>query len=109
MPSKSLMILLLTIFLFASCAFIPEVTDELEYAQECDMVTKKLELTAKDMGKVLDHCDDPEVCLTLGLGVPIGSFVFSGSVVVIGNTLHWLEYQTTCDEGIVLQGYNMLK
>ena len=31
--------------------------------------------------------------------VTAGSAVISGSIVVTGNTLHWLEYQGTCSDG----------
>ncbi len=31
--------------------------------------------------------------------VTAGSAIISGSIVVTGNTLHWLEYQGTCSDG----------
>lgn len=35
-----------------------------------------------------------------GIAVPAGSFVVSGSIVLIGNTLHWLEYQGRCNNDV---------
>jgi len=31
--------------------------------------------------------------------VTAGSAIISGSIVITGNTLHWLEYQGTCSDG----------
>ena len=31
--------------------------------------------------------------LAIGVVIPAGTFVVSGSIVIVGNTLHWLEYQ----------------
>ena len=48
-------------------------------------------------------------CL-VGAGiVPAGTFVVSGSIVLIGNTLHWLEYQGRCDDGVIQQGLALFR
>lgn len=42
------------------------------------------------------------VCFAaLGIVIPVGSLVASGSIVLVGNTMHWLEYHGTCDEGML--------
>jgi hypothetical protein len=35
-------------------------------------------------------------CLMMGGFIGSTSAIISGSIVLIGNTIHWLEYQTTC-------------
>lgn len=32
----------------------------------------------------------------------------SGSIVLVGNTVHWLEYQGSCDEGLIQSGIQKL-
>ncbi len=46
--------------------------------------------------------EEAALCLlAFGVVIPAGSFIISGSVVLIGNTAHWLEYQGRCEQGIV--------
>ena len=33
------------------------------------------------------------------VAITAGSAVISGSIVLTGNTIHWLEYQGTCSDG----------
>lgn len=43
-------------------------------------------------------------CSALLAGVIVvtaGSALISGSIVLTGNTLHWLEYQGTCSDGFL--------
>ena len=98
-------------FFISACAFVPEVSKTQKYSNECKMFTRKLTLSAKEIkGKLCKGEDDVEACLmTFGIIVPAGSFVISGGVVLAGNTLHWLEYQGTCKDGIVLKSFNKLK
>lgn len=35
-----------------------------------------------------------------------GSAVVSGSIVLVGNTAHWLEYQGTCSDGYLARARN---
>jgi hypothetical protein len=43
-------------------------------------------------------CDD-KGCLGGVLVLSAGSALISGSIVLTGNTVHWLEYQGTCSDG----------
>jgi len=93
-------------FFATSCAFVPKISDEQKQTENCNMFTKNLTLSAT---KIEDQVcidakgnKDLEACLILfGVIVPAGSFVISGSIVLVGKTLHWLEYQGTCEEGII--------
>ena len=49
-------------------------------------------------------CNSAECLLSLlvsGSAVTATSFIVSGSIVVVGNTIHWLEKQGTCKKGVV--------
>ena len=41
--------------------------------------------------------------IAFGVVIPAGSLVVSGSVVLVGNTLRWVEYHGSCDEGAIGQ------
>lgn len=96
------LVILITCFL-GSCAFVPEVARDQHDDQNCKMFTKSLALSIREFD--VEHCDDLKdlgACLAVwGIVVPAGTFVVSGSIVLIGNTLHWLEYQGTCDDGMI--------
>lgn len=95
------MFFLVTLTLVSSCSFVPKASENQEYFAECPMLTKQLTLSVTELeGGVCDDDDDLEACLlTLGVVVPVGTLVLSGSIVVAGNTLHWLEYEATCENG----------
>ena len=38
--------------------------------------------------------------------ISTGTLIVSGSVVVVGNTVHWLEQQGSCDESITQKTVN---
>ena len=68
------------------------------------MVTRRLRLTAEQMEVSGCNNDDAGACLFVyAVGVPVVSLVASGSIVLIGNTLHWLEFHGGCDEGFIHQ------
>ena len=65
------------------------------------MATKKLTLEPK-ISKKYSLCrgkefrDDPLVCMMLNGVIASATIIVSGSIVVIGNTIHWLEYKSGC-------------
>jgi hypothetical protein len=85
----------------ASCAFLPETSENQEYYSKCKMSTKKLVLKA-DIDKKYSVCDaselkdTPLVCLVANGIVSSASIIISGSIVVLGNSIHWLEYKAGC-------------
>lgn len=87
------------------CVFLPERKVDGLVLEKCQTYTKKWKLTQKQYVD-FDNCygspAEIGVCLGLvGIVVPAGSFILSGSVVLVGNTLHWLEYKGRCkDDGI---------
>ncbi|AWB57965.1 MAG: hypothetical protein ACJAUY_002205 [Cognaticolwellia sp.] len=79
-----------------SCAFQPAL-DSQPYCQRGETFTKKLTLKATDMDDI-EICEDRnfgECLVEIGLIVPV-SFIISGSVVLLGNTLYWTEHTLSC-------------
>ena len=91
-----------TIGVLSSCVFVPKESEKQKYADNCNMYTKQLTLSAQEIkGHICNADESAEVCLMVyGIALPVGSFVISGSIVLIGNTLHWLEHQGPCSDGL---------
>ncbi|WP_298775549.1 hypothetical protein [uncultured Shewanella sp.] len=87
---------------------VPRPATTLPQYAVCNTATHQWELQTQELGS-LKACQYSNqlsgICMaTFGLIVPLGSFIVSGSVYLIGNTLHWLEYQGRCDDGFVQRG-----
>jgi len=92
---------------FTGCFYPKTVTNN---DNQCELTTKKLTLEFSDEGSqatvegmlhILQDCDEPECLYVVPIGlvvVPITSFTVSGSIVVVGNTLHWIEQQGKCED-----------
>lgn len=79
------------------CVAVPAV-DYDDASLRCNTYTQSMTLKTVEMqgGKI--YCND-EACLALILAVSAGSVVVPGSIVLTNNTIHWLEYQGTCNDG----------
>ncbi len=86
---------LLTVCL-SSCAFQPTIVPTKTYCER-DMFTNKLTLELREM-EDLSMCEGKDLgacVVAVGLIAPV-SFIVSGSVVLLGNTLYWSEYIFRC-------------
>lgn len=99
MKSKFVVILVM-IFFVHGCAFYPKVKEE---TKVCKVITKELKIEPfmplKD-AKGPSTCDS-EACLALilpMLAVSTGTYLISGTIVIVGNTVHWLELKNQCPE-----------
>ena len=64
----------------------------------CPMLTRELTLTVVEMRDAY-KCGQVNDCLAvlaLGSALFVASTVVSGSVVIVGNTLHWMERNGRC-------------
>ncbi len=97
MNIKKIIFTFLTAIALTSCAFVPSSSTEQPYYFECEMVTKKLMLETTQMGQIND-CGDGGIaeCLIMTGILGTASLIVSGSIVLIGNTLHWSEYKLRC-------------
>ena len=98
MSLKKVLFSFLAFICITSCIYVPVNSNKQPYALKCDdMVTKKLTLEERETDD-LDSCDDANLskCLVnIGIFSSL-SFIVSGSVVLLGNTLHWSEYKIRC-------------
>jgi hypothetical protein len=95
-----------SVLIISSCTFIPTVSDDQSYADNCSMLTRELTLTTEfiDFHRGCGTSAESGACfLAVAIGVPAFSFVVSGSIVLMNNTLNWLEYQGTCKTGYLAQ------
>ena len=97
---KKYLSLVLITFLIQSCIVIPKIVPEED--QECLLVTKSMTIdyyTSPDMidgavdemvNAVTSDCHEPECLILLAplITISVGSFIVSGSIVVVGNTIH---------------------
>ncbi|MBA6340962.1 hypothetical protein H4J59_08165 [Colwellia sp. MB02u-10] len=97
MSFKSLLSSFLIPIFLASCTFIPAIATKQPYYNNCDMLTKKLTLESTQL-EDLDECNDKTLgeCLVIIGIIGSASYIISGSIVLVGNTLHWSEHNLSC-------------
>jgi hypothetical protein len=116
----TVLIIALLIFIpsiyITSCLFLPKTIPD-EENQECLLVTKSMTIdyyTSPDMideavdemaNAIKSDCHEPECLLLFAplIAISVGSFIVSGSIVVVGNTIHWIEEQGRCDDSVTRQ------
>lgn len=97
---KKLVVFIVSAIL-TSCVFVPTTAQKQKYYDKCKMATKKLTVEPKVRSR-FKVCDgqglkeEPLACMVLSGLVGSATYIVSGSVVVIGNTIHWLEYKAGC-------------
>ena len=102
-----------------SCLVIPKT--EHSTVSNCELITKRWTLEFHGIGSNNEcyGCDDfvrgviecggeVEECVAILATVSIGWTVIAGSVVVVGNTIHWLEKQGSCEDSLVKNSINKL-
>ena len=95
---------------------MPATEDE----TDCELWSRKWELSVSEeeggpllegMSQTLVYCGEPE-CALYGLlaivAIPVTSFIVSGSIVIVGNTVHWVEEQGTCDDSMTQEAIGSL-
>ena len=86
---------------FTLSACVVPVMDKIEATPStCKTTTQSMSLKmANENVFVHGNCD--QACLAAALAVFAGSAIVSGSIVLTNNTVHWLEYQGTCDDSFL--------
>lgn len=92
-----LSVLLIISVISTSCVYAPKFANRQIPKEKCDLVTKKLTLKLTEANVNCGVTPDRIFNCLVGAGliVPI-SGVVSGSIVVIGNTIHWAEKELSC-------------
>ncbi len=87
--------LLLVLVLLGGCIYLPKTTEV--YSPECGTNIKRMSLTSEQAGAFLVCNHEACVALLVLAGVvSAASAVVSGSIVVIGKAVYWLENQINC-------------
>ena len=85
-------------FFVSGCVFYPRTVEY--YDAGCDIKYRTLVLVTEEMKKDCSgqKLKDPnsEACFALVVAMSAGSAIVSGSIVVVGNTVYWLEKQGKC-------------
>lgn len=95
-----LVIFILVTFLVSSCTFVPRVTHDPDNPR-CRLVTKKRSLRLI-VPRVSTVCQD-QYCFALAVVYTAATGVVSGSIVLVGNVVHWLEKVGKCDDSFLNQ------
>ncbi len=86
---------LLAAALLAGCVYLPRTTAH--YDPQCQVVNKRIELEPVQLAAIGGCSNAGCAALLVAAGVTaVASAVVSGSVMVVGNAVHWLERQGQC-------------
>lgn len=110
-----LLIILLLVMPIQSCIFLPKTVPQQD--QDCLLATKSMtlhvhtsealidEAVDEMVGAIASDCHEPECLLVVApiVAISVGSLVVSGSIVVTGNTIHWIEKQGRCQDSLTQQ------
>jgi len=98
---KASLTITLLIILLPACAFYPK-TQYSKDVERCDLAFKKLTM---DVTSSSIRCqgggNSAGACVILAGVISGGSAIVSGSIVLVGNSLHWLEKQGKCDDSFL--------
>lgn len=106
---KLITVIVASVFFCVSCAVVPVVKPHTPDDIECGVSTHEYDLKMVQMGSISASCDSAECILSIGLFAAAWTGVtaiVSGSIVVVGNTVHWLEQQGPCDSDKLVQQVN---
>jgi hypothetical protein len=96
MRARSAFSLITLAFALSACVVVPVVDNNEAASSGCKTYTRSMSLKA--VGLQPNGCNTEE-CLATVLVIAAGSVLVSGSIVLVGNSVHWLEYQGTCSDG----------
>lgn len=77
------------------------------------MVTKKLTIdcidtTPVNVGSVVNNSEELVAILAGLAAISAATAIVSGSIVITGNAINWLEQEGTCDDGVIKEAINDL-
>lgn len=79
----------------SGCMVVPVLDNDKAASTSCETYTKSMSLKTVSWQP---SCNNEE-CLATVVVIGAGSVLVSGSIVLVGNSVHWLEYQGTCSDG----------
>jgi hypothetical protein len=95
MSLKSSLLLPAAILTLQACVFVPRTTEVYDF--DCRVSSRQMDLQAVEIGG-FGRCQsrDCAVILVAVGATAAASAVVSGSIVVVGNVVYWLEKQGRC-------------
>ena len=91
-------VVMLASLTLSSCVAYPALVPPID--DSCRLVTREFTLKAKEFAAVSDRClQSLDSCLSeaaLGAAIVAAAAVVSGSIVLVGNTIHWAERKGRC-------------
>ena len=116
MKAITTLVFVLIIFILSACVYVPRVNEGDVAMNACRTYSKSMSL---EQIELLSHSStdsyQPVACngqggqecavfLAAGAAIVVaGSAIVSGTIVVVNNTAHWMEYQGTCSDGYLNQ------
>ena len=98
---KHICLITLFAFLSLSCAVVPVQRAHSPYDRVCGISTHEYHLKVVEMGNISASCHSAECIVSIGVFAAAWAgvtAVVSGSIVLIGNTVHWIEQQGPCNK-----------
>ena len=82
--------------LASGCVFYPQTAES--YDPVCEVRARHMQLKSEVMHGTCGASTQSAAvgCLALAAGITAGSAIVSGSIVVVGNTVYWLEKRGKC-------------
>jgi len=101
--------LLTACLLTVACTVVPVKKPHSLRDSACGVSTHEYDLKMVQAGVISASCDSPECVLSIAVVAAAWTgitAIVSGSIVLVGNTIHWLEQQGDCDIERVNQQVN---
>ena len=92
----------LVVLFVSGCVFVPKIEENQN--ENCELITKSM--TIENEVKYSGGCEGR--CAELALGVAATTFIVSGSIVAVGNTVHWIEKIGRCEDSLIQEEINKL-
>lgn len=90
------LIISILLSLLMGCVYVPETAHS--YDEDCNVMRKKKVLALEEAIPMANCSNEACALLMVSYGlVTAASFVVSGSIVVISNTVYWLEKPSDCE------------
>lgn len=98
MKALSIVLIISLATMLSACVVVPTIDKNIAQESSCQTFTKRMTLKSVNLGSAGCGGSVGE-CLAAYLAIGAGSALVSGSIVLTGSTIHWLEYQGRCSDG----------
>ena len=99
---KTVTLITFSLILTSCATIVPQAITDID-STRCNLVTKKLTLKAIEH-PLPDDCGDIECIIAILAASALYTAttgIISGSIVLVGNTVHWLEKQGSCNDSFL--------